>query len=491
LILDTKLSEKYFSLYVGRSQMPRGKPKKQPVEVELLPPDENDQIKVREVKHKTEWVELRPVEEAPEEDEEGFDGDSIENRPRRKVKDEHTKLRELLAQHNIAPAAQLRLSIERYLHSESSEGGSWADKEFLTRYICTKEQIVNEDYLDVARKWGAGTYWFTLRMYMPGKSPGSKVVASWEKRLGPTTPNIQHVNPNDPTSPQVVYQSANGDGQAQQVPMSIKDIMKTQREALKEQLEMAKLMREAYGFAPEQPQQQQRSEEEILSSAILKQPEVIETVVGSVIKRFGGSDGKDNEPWYADVVRDAVKSGQAAQIVQVAIDRIFNGFGSFFPGRQNNGQAEMATAPVSHVQHAGSQVQNPEARTQALEGNQQGDEPRALSDHQSEIPNQAGTEQITPEQHALARLIQNCQRNVPVQVAFQQLVNYADAINEQAPDYSIDGYIDLLGAMETEQVLEFVKTLPGGEQVAALPHAKEWTAELQKLIKESQEEESE
>jgi hypothetical protein len=93
LILDTKLSEKYFSLYVGRSQMPRGKPKKQPVEVELLPPDENDQIKVREVKHKTEWVELHPVEEAPEEDEEGLDGDSIENRPRRKVKDEHTKLR--------------------------------------------------------------------------------------------------------------------------------------------------------------------------------------------------------------------------------------------------------------------------------------------------------------------------------------------------------------------------------------------------------------
>jgi hypothetical protein len=485
LILDTKLSEKYFSLYVGRSQMPRGKPKKQPVEVELLPPDENDQIKVREVKHKTEWVELHPVEEAPEEDEEGFDGDSIENRPRRKVKDEHTKLRELLAQHNIAPAAQLRLSIERYLHSESSEGGSWADKEFLTRYICTKEQIVNEDYLDVARKWGAGTYWFTLRMYMPGKSPGSKVVASWEKRLGPTTPNIQHVNPNDPTSPQVVYQSANGDGQAQQVPMSIKDIMKTQREALKEQLEMAKLMREAYGFAPEQPQQQQRSEEEILSSAILKQPEVIETVVGSVIKRFGGSDGKDNEPWYADVVRDAVKSGQAAQIVQVAIDRIFNGFSGLFPGRQNNGQAEMGAQAVPPL--ANTQGANPQESRPALPTLPEGQGASAIQDPVANAQGSENQAAITPEQHALTRLIQNCQRNVPVQVAFQQLVNYADAINEQAPDYSIDGYIDLLGSMETEQVLEFVKGLPGGEQVAALPHAASWTAELQKLIKESQE----
>jgi hypothetical protein len=368
------------------------------------------------------------------------------------------------------------------LHSESSEGGSWADKEFLTRYICTKEQIVNEDYLDVARKWGAGTYWFTLRMYMPGKSPGSKVVASWEKRLGPTTPNIQHVNPNDPTSPQVIVQTTNGDGQQYQPP-SMRDIMKGQKEALKEHLEMTKLMREAYGMSPEQPQQQQRSEEEILSSAILKQPEVIETVVGSVIKRFGGSDGKDNEPWYADVVRDAVKSGQAAQIVQVAIDRIFNGFSGLFPGRANNGQAEMGQTPLANQRQSEngqdqSQTYRPEG--QALASELQESAPAILPAGNPESP-------PTPEQHALTRLVQNCQRNVPVQVAYQQLVSYADAIEEQAPDYSIYGYIDLLGSMETEQVLEFVKTLPGGEQVAALPHAVSWTAELQKLIKESQE----
>jgi hypothetical protein len=487
LILDIKLSEKYFSLYVGRSQMPRVKSKKQPAEVELLPPDENDQIKVREVKHKTEWVELHPVEEAPEGSEE-FEGVEIEDKPRRKAKDEHAKLRELLAQHNIAPSAQLRLSIERYLHSESSEGGTWSDKEFLTRYICTKEQIVNEDYLDVARKWGAGTYWFTLRMYQPGKSPGSRIVASWEKRLGPSTPVIQHVNPNDPTSPQVIYQSANGDGQAQQVPMSIKDIMKTQREALKEQLEMAKLMREAYGFAPEQ-QHESKSEEEIIAGAIIKQPAVIESVVESIIKRVDVKNGESDEPWWAGVLKDSITTGQLAPTVQGIVKALFpNGlFGGLFPGGQQNGQAQVGAQTVSPM--ANTQDANPQESRPALPTLSEGQGTSAIQETVGSIQGQETQTTITPEQHALTRLIQNCQRNVPVQVAFQQLVNYADAINEQAPEYSIDGYIDLLGSMETDQVIEFVKTIPGGEQIASLPHAQQWTAELQRLIKESQEDE--
>lgn len=466
--------------------MPRGRPKKTTAEVEILPPEETNQPlqQVREVKHKTEWVELRSVEETPEEEAEEFADGSIEDKPRRKAKDEHTKLRELLAQHNIAPSAQLRLSIERYLHSESSEGGTWSDKEFLTRYICTKEQIVNEDYLDVARKWGAGTYWFTLRMYTPGKSPGSRIVASWEKRLGPATPNIQHVNPADPNSPQVIVQT-NGDGQQQVQPMSMRDIMKAQKEAFKEQLEMAKLMREAYGMQPEQ-QQQPRSEEEILSSAILKQPEVIENVVGSVIKRFGGASSKDDEPWYADVVRDAVKSGQLVQVVQVAIDRIFNGFGNLFPGRQNNGQAEMASTPLpqQNVLDAAS------VGSQSDQGGQSANpqtQPQGSSSVVETSPNAPPGQQqtVTPEDQALQLLIEHCRRGAPVRVAYGRLMEYAGLLNEQYPQGSIDDYVDIFAAMPIEAALEFVKTQPNGEQVVSLPHAQQWTAELQRLIKEA------
>jgi hypothetical protein len=464
--------------------MPRSRSKKIAAEPELLPPEDN-QPSQKVIKHKTEWVEV--VEGAPEEIGADFEDAEIEGRPtRKKTKNAIQEMRKKLRAQGVTPTSNLRLYIERYVHSETDAGGSWAETEFCTKYSTTEEHIFNKDYIDAARKWGPGKYRITIRM-------DNRIVDAFDERISatPSGPVIQHVNPNDPNSPQVIVQTANGDGQQYQAP-SMRDIMKGQKEALKEHLEMTKLMREAYGMTPEQPQQQ-RSEEEILSSAILKQPEVIETVVGSVIKRFGGSDGKDNEPWYADVVRDAVKSGQAAQIVQVAIDRIFNGFSGLFPGRQNNGQAEMAAAPLQTNGPANSQ-RTTDGRTVVAQEIPQGNQ--SLQPASGEVDSQsgmlpAGQQQITPEQHALTRLIQNCQRNVPVQVAYQQLINYADAVNEQAPDYSIDGYIDLLGSMETDQVLDFVKTLPGGEQVAVLPHAASWTAELQKLIKESQEGEEE
>jgi hypothetical protein len=462
--------------------MPRGRPKKNTA-VEILPPEEDNQsqVQVREVKHKTEWVELRPVEEASDSDTE-LEEIEIEDKPRRKVtKNEREELRKTLAQNNITPASQLKLTIERYLHSEHVEGGTWAESEYLTKYTCSREHITSEEYLDVARKFGPGTYRFTLRLQ-------NKIVTAWDKRLGVVTPSpvIQNVAPTDPTSPQVIIQS---DGQQTVMP-SIKDIMKVQREALKEQLEMAKLMREAYGFAPEQQQQQPKTEEEILAGAIIKQPEVIDNLVGGIIKRYGKGNDSD-EPWYADVVRDAVKSGQAAQIVQVAIDRIFNGFNSLFPGRANNGQTQVVQTPHQN------QTQSDQQQVLSIPGQQTTpDQSLQPSSSSSSNMGSGGTigqieqtpTQITPEQHALSRLIDNCQRRIPVQVAYQQLINYADAINEQAPDYSIDGYIDLLGSVTTDQALDYVKTLPGGEQIVSLPHTKEWTAELQKLIQaESQE----
>jgi hypothetical protein len=461
--------------------MPRAKSRKNAaVEPELLPPEDN-QPSQKVIKHKTEWVEV--VEEAPDEDTD-FEDDETEDRPRRKTKNAREELRKKLRAQGVSPSTNLRLYIEKYLHSDSNAGGSYAETEFCTKYETTEEHILNKDYVDVARRWGAGKYRITVRMQ-------NKIVDAFDQRISaaPSGPVIQHVNPNDPNSPTVIYQTANGDGQAQQVPMSIKDIMKTQREALKEQLEMAKLMREAYGFAPEQ-HQEPKSEEEIIAGAIIKQPAVIESVVESIIKRAGvkgGSDSSD-EPWWAGVLKDSITTGQLAPTVQGIVKALFpNGlFGGLFSGGQQNGQAPMATPQVQNQPIQQEQVPLLQTQQQGnvgdTQGASEGSGPTELSEG---VQNQA--QQITPEQHALSRLIQNCQRDVPVQVAFQQLVNYADAINEQAPEYSIDGYIDLLGSMETEQAIEFVKTIPGGEQIASLPHAKEWTAELQRLIKESQE----
>jgi hypothetical protein len=479
----TKKSHKIFFILSKGVGMPRGKSRKNPV-VEVLPPEEANQP-MREVKHTTQWVELRPAEESATDDDAQEDFEFIEEektgRRRKTAKDEREAFRRELDKLGVASVSRLKLSIDKYRHSDAEDSGTLAEKDFCTKDPVTKEHILNEDYLATARKFGPGRYWFTLRM-------DNKILRQWEQRINPvvtpTGPVIQQVNPSDPNSPQVIYQT-NGDGQAQ-IPMSIKDIMKTQREALKEQLEMAKLMREAYGFAPEQPQQP-KSEEEILASAILKQPDVIENVVGSVIKRFGGSGGKEDEPWYADVVRDAVKSGQAAQIVQVAIDRIFNGFQGLIPGRQNNGQAQMGAETVSPVAHP--QNNNPQESRPTLLAHAEGQGDAQIQQGMGNDQNAQTQRATSPEEQALARMIENCARRVPPQIAFDQLMAYADALNDQAPQYSIDGYIAMFAAMPVDQALEFVKSQPNGEQEIALDHAKAWTEELQKLIKSQEGEE--
>ena len=456
--------------------MPRGRPRKNATEAELLPLEE-DQPKVREIKHKTEWIEVAPVEGTSEDDSADFEGVEIEDKPRKRNKNAIQEMRKKLRAQGVTPTSNLRLYIERYVHSETDAGGSWAETEFCTKYSTTEEHIFNKDYIDAARKWGHGKYRITIRM-------DNRIVDAFDERISatPSGPVIQQVNPNDPNSPQFIIQT-NGDGQQPSQPMSMRDIMKQQKDALKEHLEMAKLMREAYGFTPEQ--QQPRSEEEVLTSAILKQPDVIETVVGNLVKRVGGKGGGDDEPWYADAVKDAIKSGQGAQIVKTAIDALFNGFKGLFPGGQNNGQAQMATAPLQTsgtVDGQGATDGRNVVSQEVPQGNQ------SLQSGSGEANSEGGMlPAATSEEQALTLLIDHCRRNAPVNIAFDRLISYADWLNDNAPQYSIDGYLDLLGTMTTDQVIEFVKTLPGGEQVVALPHAKEWCAGLQRLIKESQE----
>jgi len=460
--------------------MPRGK---KAVQVELLPPEDDQSLRGRkrlvEAEHTIKYSAPVPVtvEDDPAEDNSADDLDFVEEekakRRRKTAKDERDDFRRELDKLGVASVSRLKLSIDKYRHSDSDDSGTLAEKDYCTKYPVTKEHILNDDYMDVARRYGSGRFWFTLRM-------DNKIVRQWERQVNqavtPSGPVIQGVNPNDPNSPQVIIQS---DGQ--QVMPSIKDIMKGQREALKEHLEMTKLMREAYGFAPEQSTQP-KSEEEVLTTAILKQPEVIENVVGSVLKRFGGSSGKDDEPWYADVVRDAVKSGQAAQIVQVAIDRIFNGFQGLFPGRQNNGQAQISQTPLQNQETTDEQISLLQTQQQSDASYSQG----APEGHGStELPQGVQGQQTTPEEQTLAIVLNNCSRKVPPQITADQVLKYADLLNDQAPQYSIDGYLEMFAKMPIEAALEFVKTQPNGEQIANLEWAKNYTEQLQKLIQDS------
>ncbi len=470
-------------------------PRRKAAKAELLPPEEDQPLqsrqKVVEVKHKTEWSEIRPVEEAPEDTElDPADDDVIEERPRRRTsKNERDELRKKLAQNNVTPGSQLKLTIEKYPHSEATDGngGSWAGADYCTKYPCTEAHITNEDYLDVARKWGAGLYRFTLRMQ-------NKIVTAWDKRINaaPTGPVIQNVNPADPNSPQVIFQT----NDSQQAMPSLKDVWRAQREALKEQLEMAKLMREAYGLESDKSDKATTtgatSDPEIafVSNLLTHNEKAMEKISNGVLGKLFGKNAIEDDPSWSAVGMEAVKSGQLG----IAIDAAFRGLAGLvnmiLPRRDNNnGQAEMGTPPLQTPHMDNSQ------RPQQPHHEVQGTMPQAQLQGASSVvetgSNAAPGQQITPAEQALATVISDCQKKIPPQITFTNLMTFADAINDQAPAYSIDGWIEYFGGMPIDGALEFVKTLPNGEQIASLPHAKEWTEQLQKLIKDSQEGEEE
>ncbi len=476
--------------------MPRGRAKKQSAEVEALPP-EDSQPSQKVIKHKTEWVEV--VEDAPEEIGEEFDDTEIDDKPRKKTRNAIQEMRKKLRAQGVTPSSNLRLYIERYIHSETDAGGSWAETEFCTKYSTTEEHVLDKGYMDTASKWGPGKYRITIRM-------DNRILDAFDVRISaaPTSPMVQHVNPNDPNSPQVIFQTSDG----QQAMPSLKEVWKAQREALKEQLEMAKLMREAYGLESDKSDKATMTgatddPETLLLRNLANNDKFMDKINSGVIKKILGDGSVDDDPSWSAVGMEAVKSGQLGVAIEAAFKGLSGLINMILPRRDNNnGQAQMAQTPVQNQTPQGAnQQQRSEFVSDSQGALQQGNLQMGSSQTlEREAPGNVAGDVLrgdepqmvtTPEEAALRTLIDNCMRNVPVRVAFDRLMAYADMLNDQAPQYSIDGYISMFAAMPTEAALEFVKSQPNGEQIASLPHAKEWTEALQKLIKESQEGEEE
>jgi len=422
----------------------------------------------------TEEIEPTGEDEAPTED--------TERRRRHKsAKDERDELRRDMEKIGVAPANRLKLTIEKYKHSDSTDSGTGADKDYCTKYGCTKDHILNDDFLEVARKYGAGRYWLTLRL-------DNKIVRQWEREITlPASQNgmIMQANPNDPTSPHVVVNIPEN-GQPATMPDPFKEAERA--------LTLVKKYNEAFGgFGPQGAQNgPARSEDEVLATAILKQPEMLDNVVGSLIKRFGRNGGGDDDPSPWAVAMKLVESGQASQIVKAFLDSFWNGINNF-RGNQN-GQATMAQTP--HAQN--NQIQGPPL------GNGQADQFRVVQNIQAqpasaENPSQAGPDangqQMSPEQEALALVLNHCQRQAPPRMTLAELTQREQTlqglINQHAMQTGqiltnqITLYLDLFNDMTTDEVMEIVKSLPGGAEIVALPHAREWTEQLQKLIQES------
>lgn len=458
-------------------------PRRKALEVEI--PPTTGRTKTVNAKHKIEYdAPVTVADDVAPDEEIMFEENTpeeVERRHKRKTaRDEREEIRREMESLGVVSPGDLKLMIEKYKHSESPEAGTQADKIYCTKYICTREHIMNHDYLDVAAKWGAGRYWFTLRHK-------NKIVKPWEREI--TAPGfqngqiVQRANPNDPTSPQVVVNMPEGQHAA-----TVADPFKEAERALG----LVKKYNEAFGghAANQAPQ---RTDEEVLATAILKQPDMVENVVGNVIKRFGRSGGDDDpSPW--SVALKLVESGQAATIVKTIIDSFFNGVNTMIPGRQTNGQAPMVQAQIPPTY-----VGNPQHPQQPF-NQAPGQSTQALTQGMASIA-EAGApppaQQLSPEQEALGLVIHHCKNKVPVKITYAELsqreqrldllLNHHAAQTGQVLTNQIGLYLDIFADMSSDDAIEFVRGLPDGAEVASLPHAKEWTEQLQSLIRESQE----
>ena len=460
-------------------------PSKKKSNVEILPPEEIKPTRRQVVaaKHTVvyeapEVVDV-PIEDGDETQEAEQEAEQIQQQRQPSFR---TKIRDRFKARGIGVDETLTLRIDRLpFYEQNGLAGVKTEKEFCGVISCTEKFFDTDEYLiEVQRRYGPGEYWLTVRHK-------NAIVSSWRERVSgfPVPPVAITTEPGQP--PQMIYQQAPGQATP---PRSLKD-------ELKDFSEMTKLIDGIRGPREEAPAAN-RTEEEILAASLLKQPAVIETVVEGLVKRFGKQNGISDEPWYADVVKDAVKSGQGAQIVKTAIDSLFNGVRGLFPTwSNNNGQAPMAQAPFQnhqpHTQNQNSQSNADIRQVQNTQTQPQGAPDMAQAGAYAD-PTQ---EQLSPEAQALNLVLDHCRRKVSPKITYNELIQREQRLDILLNQHAMQTgqlltnqialYLDLFADMTPDEALEVVRSLPEGESVASLPHAKEWTETLQKLIKESQE----
>jgi hypothetical protein len=445
--------------------MARGRPRKhatkirKPV-VEILPPepepDEPPQ-KVVEVKHKTEWSEMRPIEEAPEDEPPFFEEEVEEDKPRRRPS-EREELKRKLAKGNITPGSQLKITIERYIHSEMTDGdgGSYAEREHCTKYICAEEHILSEDYLDTARKFGPGLYRFTVRMR-------NQVVTAWDKRISASA-----VPPANGAAPAADVAQIFGTSDPAQLvgQLSWQEIMKMQDSLVERRMKELKMFRDAFGDGQQTPAQTIATDPKLAAlQMIAENPDVMAQIGKGIASTVLGKGATgDSDPW-ADVAMECVKSGQAVGIVREAISAFFNGVSTLFP-KANNG-APPPFGPPGPQPGPTRPMPPPQVVPVAQQGEQQvtpANQPPQLNEADALVISLIkAMERKAPASEAVNLINVACYRT-------PELGESVDALINMSPD----GLLAMLTAYHAD--------------VAKWDHAKKWLADLTEALTAGEEE---
>lgn len=281
----------------------------------------------------------------------------------------------------------------------------------------------------------------------------------------PLPPSERIMMPGDlptPTAPAAAAPSMAYPYPIQEAPAPPIDPLKLVRD----QITMMKLMREAFGApAAEPPAPPPPPDPETAFLQVLaKDRDMMGKLTKRTLNNLLGDSVADRNEW-AEVAMEAVKSGQAAQIIGSVVNSLFAGFAGLMP----RPEAPPAPAAPPAAPRAAAPPQRPPA----------GPAPLAPTE-----PPPTVDESQSPELQVLGLALDHCARHLPPQVAAGRIVAIAQQIRETVPAYAIDNYLDLFAAMDAASALEICRTLmPDRAEITQLPHALEWTAALQDLLK--------
>lgn len=481
-------------------------------------------LKTVNAKHKIEYeaptlVDDPSIAETSEEAEDldglvEFEDDEIEVKRPPTVKQ---RLKAKFEAKGIGASEQLVLRIDRLpFFEQNGMAGVKTDREFCGTLTCTDEFFDNDKYLiEIQRRYGPGEYWLTIRHK-------NTIIQQWRERLGGfAMPVATQATGADGQPTTIIYQQPGQPAQPQHMPPA---------DPFGEMRKMAKVIREFredFGFAAPQAPAPTLDPEVIFLQGLASNDKFMDRIQNSAIKKMLGDNAVDDDPSLASVAMEMVKTGQADKAISAIgeiflriVDRIVPQWGV------TNGQPPMATQTVQNQgQPDGGQVV-------PLSSVQAGTPPAALPqgnasaagrqvDGRSPAPNAAPSQTAPPQQGAptlmqivqrlpinhamqivvngqasanditLAKVIDACARKVSPEGLIDWVFQFADELNAQLPDHSIDDQIELFSTATVDQILAFVGALPGGDQVVALPHAREWTAELQRIMAEAQQDEGE
>ena len=230
------------------------------------------------------------------------------------------------------------------------------------------------------------------------------------------------------------------------------------KEQLKEALELVKMVQGITGTSANSAPAAAPMDPELAVLQVLAKDETFAAKLSKgLLGKFFGDVKDEPDPW-AEVAKEAIRSGQAGELLKVGITTLFQSFSGIFGQPANNAPAAAAQPPAQQPQRT------------------------------APPPEQSSPQELTPAEHLLSFVLEQCHRNAPREAVADQIFTFADQVNETDPLNSVDWYIRAFALMPPDDALAFVnQSVPGAERVTTQPHAKAWTTELQELLKQNYE----